>query len=166
MKRSCSILAFTLAVLTAGGASGAQPQVDRTVAFWNVIAVNTVLATPLGPRAAPLGSRVMAMMHVAMADAVTSIHPKYGSCAVRIIGHGSANKVAAAAAAAHGVLVRLFPDPQVQIQLDQALKDSLAALDDNRTKEEGLALGEEVAAQIVALRANDRSDVVSPTRQL
>ena len=47
----------------------------ETVGFWNLIGINTILATPLGPRAAPLGSRAMAMMHVAMADAVASIHP-------------------------------------------------------------------------------------------
>src|SRR5262245_30830810 len=58
-----------------------------TVVFWNLTGINTILATPLGPRAAPLGSRAMAMMHVAMADAVASIHPEYKPYAVRITGH-------------------------------------------------------------------------------
>src|SRR5687768_5140350 len=126
-----------------------------TVTFWNATGIDTVLATPLGPRGAPLGSRAMAMMHVAMADAVTSIHPIYKPYAIRIRGHRNANEIAAAASAAYGVLVRLFPARQAQ--LDAALAESLAPVRDGKKKEQGMALGDEVAAQIVALRANDGS---------
>jgi PAP2 superfamily len=132
----------------------------ETVTFWNATGIDTILATPLGPRGAPLGSRAMAMMHVAMADAVTSIHPKYESYAVRITGHRNANKIAAAAAAAYGVLLRLFPARQTQ--LDAALAESLAQVEDSREKDQGIALGDEVAAQIVALRANDGSSADLP----
>src|SRR5689334_7542384 len=38
----------------------------EAVVFWNLTAFSTIEATPLGPRAAPLASRAMAMMHVAM----------------------------------------------------------------------------------------------------
>ena len=123
--------------------------------FWNATGIDTVLATPLGPRGAPLGSRAMAMMHVAMADAVTSIHPRYKPYAIRIRGHRNANEIAAAASAAYGVLVRLFPARQAQ--LDAALAESLAQVRDGKKKDQGIALGDEVAAQIVALRANDGS---------
>ena len=128
---------------------------ERTVPFWNLIGSNTILATPLGPRAAPLGSRALAMMHVAMADAVTSIHPSYKPYAVRITGHRDSDEVAAAASAAHGVLVRLFPASL--LPLDDALAESLALVPDGHGKERGIALGDEVAAQIVALRENDGS---------
>ena len=125
------------------------------VAFWNETGIDTILATPLGPRGTPLGSRAMAMMHVAMADAVTSIHPTHRPYAIRIRGQRNANMVAAVASAAHGVLVRLFPGRQAQ--LDAALAESLAQVRDGESKDRGLALGDEVAAQIVALRANDGS---------
>ena len=128
---------------------------EDTVPFWNLIGINTILATPLGPRAAPLGSRAMAMMHVAMADAVTSIHPRYKPYAVRITGHRDSDEVAAAASAAHGVLVRLFPASL--LSLDDALAESLAQVPDGHGKERGIALGDEVAAQVVALRVNDGS---------
>src|SRR5262249_16938038 len=62
--------------------------------------------------------------------------------------------------AAHGVLVRLFPSEQAA--LDAALADSLSQVPDGRRKEEGIAVGVEVAARIVALRANDGSDVGLP----
>jgi hypothetical protein len=130
----------------------------RTVIDWNLTGVTTVLqvAPTLGPRSAPLGSRAMAMMHVAMADAVFSIHPVYKPYAVRLRGHGSADQLAAAAAAAHGVLVRLFPSQQVA--LDAALANSLSQVPDGRKKQEGIAVGVEVAAAIIALRANDGSN--------
>jgi hypothetical protein len=130
----------------------------RTVIQWNFIGVTTFLqvAPMLGPRSAPLGSRAMAMMHVAMADAVFSIHPVYKPYAVRLHGHGNADQVAAAASAAHGVLVSLFPTKQAA--LDEALAQSLAQVPDGRKKDEGIAVGAEVAARIVALRANDGSD--------
>ena len=128
---------------------------ERTVLFWNLIGSNTILATPLGPRAAPLGSRALAMMHVAMADAVTSIHPSYKPYAVRITGHRDSDEVAAAASAAYGVLVRLFPASL--LPLDDALAESLAQVPDGHGKERGIVLGDEVAAQIVALRENDGS---------
>lgn len=126
-----------------------------TVVFWSLTGINTILATPLGPRAAPLGSRAMAMMHVAMADAVASIHPMYKPYAVRITGHRDSDKVAAAASAAYGVLVRLFPASQPQ--LDAALAESLAQVPDGKEKDRGIALGDEVAVQIVMLRENDGS---------
>lgn len=135
--------------VTRGSESG------ETVGFWNLIGINTILATPLGPRAAPLGSRAMAMMHVAMADAVASIYPTHKPYAVRVTGHRGSDKVAAAASAAYGVLVRLFPASQ--LQLDAAFAESLTQVPDGEKKDRGIALGDEVAAQIVALRENDGS---------
>ena len=126
-----------------------------TVTFWNVTGINAYLATPLGPRGAALGARAMAMMHVAMADAVFSIHPVYKAYAVRLKGHGQADEIAAASAAAYGVLIRLFPAQQPA--LDAALAQVLAQVPDGHKKDEGLALGDEVAAAVVALKANDGS---------
>jgi hypothetical protein len=140
---------------SSGEAVARKTESGKTVAFWNLIGINTILATPLGPRAAPLGSRAMAMMHVAMADAVASIHPTYKPYAVRVTRHRNSDKVAAAASAAYGVLVRLFPASQPQ--LDAALAESLAQVPDGKKKDRGIALGDEVAAQIVALRENDGS---------
>ena len=124
------MLVVGLATITFGLEAHAanSEQKGDTVTFWNATGIDTVLATPLGPRGAPLGSRAMAMMHVAMADAVTSIHPSYKPYAIRIRGHRNANEIAAAASAAYGVLVRLFPARQAQ--LDAALAESLAQVQD------------------------------------
>jgi hypothetical protein len=152
-----------LATLVVTSRSSAVPRPDgQTVIDWNVTGVTTYLqvAPTLGPMSAPLGSRAMAIMHVAMADAVFSIDPVYKPYAARLRGHGSADQLAAAAAAAHGVLVRLFPSEKVA--LDAALVNSLSQVPDGRRKEEGIAVGVEVAAEIVALRANDGSNVSLP----
>jgi hypothetical protein len=131
-----------------------------TVLFWNLTATNAIkTAGPsLGPLATPLGSRAMAMVHVAMADAVTSIHPVYKPYAIRLTGHGNADPIAAASAAAYGVLVRLLPSQQSS--LATALAQALAQVPNGGKKDEGLAVGDQVAAQIVALRSNDGSGVV------
>lgn len=131
-----------------------------TVLFWNVTATNAIkTAGPsLGPLATPLGSRAMAMVHVAIADAVTSIHPVYKPYAVRLTGHGNADPIAAASAAAYGVLVRLFPSQQSS--LAAALAQALARVPNGGKKDEGVAVGDQVAAQIVALRSNDGSGVL------
>jgi hypothetical protein len=134
----------------------------RTIIQWNLTGLTTFLqvAPTLGPMSNQLGSRAMTMMHVAMADAVFSIHPVYKPYAVRLHGHGDADQVAAAASAAHGVLVSVFPTKQPA--LDEALAQSLAQVPDGRKKDEGVAVGAEVAARIVALRANDGSDALLP----
>ena len=60
-----------------------------------------------------------------------------------------AREIAAASAAAYGVLVRLFPS--LQSSLAAALAQSLAQVPDGGKKDEGVAVGDQVAAQIVAL---------------
>src|SRR5262245_58401721 len=67
--------------------SGSATAKADTVTFWNEAAANAISLAGLGPLAAVQGSRAMAMMHVAMADAMASIHPVYKPYAVRLEGH-------------------------------------------------------------------------------
>lgn len=149
----CAISIVSIAGIALTAAATAKAD---AVTFWNVTAINSIRTAALGPLTPVLGSRVMAMTHVAMADAVTSIHPQYKPYAVRLKGHGSADPIAAASSAAYGVLVRLFPDQKSS--LDSALAQSLAEVPDGEKKDEGVAVGDEVAVQIVALRSSDGSD--------
>ena len=155
----CAILCCAVVLATLVLNETAMAQGD-TVLFWNVTATNAIhTAGPsFGALATPRGSRVMAMVHVAMADAVTSIHPVHKPYAIRLVGHGSADQIAAASAAAYGVLVRLFPSQQSS--LDAALAQSLAQVPNGGKKDEGVAVGDHVAAGIVALRSNDGSDAM------
>jgi hypothetical protein len=65
----------------------------------------------------------------------------------------SASTEAAVSAAAYDVLKALFPNRGAQDQ--HAYAHRLAAIPDGQAKTLGLALGSEVAAEVVRLRAND-----------
>ena len=100
-------------------------------------------------------TRVLAMTHVAMFEAVNAIDRRYKPYKLDLAGDRSASRDAAAAAAAHGVLVDLFPDEKAK--LDQALQASLAAIDGD-AKAKGVELGKKAAAGIIALRVDDGSN--------
>jgi len=120
---------------------------------WNVTALKTTAAAPFNP---PVESRNLAIVHAAMFDAVNSIIGKYHPYAVAFSAPQGASPDAAAAAAAHFVLVRLYPAQQAM--LDSAYDASLAGIPDGSGKAEGITAGETVAAQILALRANDGAE--------
>jgi PAP2 superfamily len=101
----------------------------------------------------PGNIRTVAMVHIAMFDALNSVTPLYHPYAVSLPGAGGASPEAAAAAAAYGVLIRLLPAQQPA--LDAALAASLATVPDGPAKAEGLALGDAVADAIYMLRLDD-----------
>jgi hypothetical protein len=129
----------------------ASPASADTIADWNARAVSIGAEKQL---ATSRSTRVLAMTHAAMFEAVNAIERRYKPYRLDLKGDTSASRDAAAAGAAHGVLVDLFPDEKAK--LDQALQASLAAVDSD-AKAKGLELGKKAAAGIIALRANDGS---------
>jgi hypothetical protein len=105
---------------------------------------------------APL-TRGLAMMHVAMFEAVNAIEQRYRPYKLALSADKAASGEAAAAAAAHAVLMELFPDQKSA--LDQALQASLANVADGDAKTRGIELGRKASSGIGALRANDGSNV-------
>ena len=101
----------------------------------------------------PGNIRTIAMVHIAMFDALNSVTPLYHPYAVSLPGAGGASPEAAAAAAAYGVLLRLLPAKQGD--LDAALALSLATIPDGPAKAQGLAIGDAVADAIYTLRLDD-----------
>ena len=104
-------------------------------------------------------SRVLAMLHAAMHDAVNGAVPIYETYA-SWLSDRHANPVAAAAAAAHGVLASLFPANTATF--DAQLASSLADVPDGAAEDAGVALGAAVAQFIVDVRANDGMNVPDP----
>jgi hypothetical protein len=129
----------------------ASPASADTIADWNARAVSIGAEKQL---ATSRSTRVLAMTHAAMFEAVNAIERRYKPYRLDLKGDTSASRDAAAAGAAHGVLADLFPDEKAK--LDQALQASLAAVDSD-AKSKGLELGKKAAAGIMALRANDGS---------
>ena len=103
-----------------------------------------------------LGARHQAMAHIAMHDALNAIRPRYEQYAYSGRSYG-ADPVAAAAAAAHDVLVTVYPAQQDT--LDAELATWLATVPDGPAKASALTLGAAAAAAIVALRQDDGTDV-------
>jgi hypothetical protein len=116
------------------------------VSDWNLQALRVPFA--VGPPQA----RVLAMVHVAMHDAINSITRGYDPYAISVDAQPGASPIAAGAAAAHDVLVSMFP--LMATAYDEALTASLAGVPEP-ARSDGVAVGAQVAAHILALRAGD-----------
>jgi len=101
----------------------------------------------------------MAIVHLAIYDAVNAI---VGGHAPYLVLHAprSASPEAAAAAAAHTALLSLFPNQQSVI--DAKFQDSLTQIGGGAHIRQGIRIGEEAASAIFAARANDGSDSTPP----
>jgi len=126
------------------------------VTDWNQNMLTAIFTAKLGPLAT---SRVAAMVQSAVFDAVNGIHPHYTPIHVPPTSPRGASVRAAAAQAAHDILVSLFP--QQQNTLDAQLAASVAQLIDEgdnsqgKSLERGLSWGQYVARQIWAWRGTD-----------
>lgn len=98
-------------------------------------------------------SRTLAMVQVAMFDAINAIQPRYRSYLNLPAAPAGALPEAAAAAAAYGVLVRLLP-AQVAA-LNATLASSLAPLPNGTGKTSGVQYGDLVAYLMYQNRLND-----------
>lgn len=141
-------LSFLLAKATLALAPAAFADV---VLDWNEIGLaRTIAAKQLPPDAA----RAMAIMHVAMFDAVNAIEMRYRPYAYAGP-RRDASPEAAAVAAAHGSLASLFPEHAQA--LDAAYAESLSRLPAGAARNAGAELGHEVARQCLQKRALDGS---------
>jgi PAP2 superfamily len=126
------------------------------VVQWNRVLL-TIVRTPKAQPATVHPTRSFAIMHAAIYDAVNAIDRTHKPYLVRLAGVPKhASQEAAAAAAAHEVLVALYPN--FQTTLDAALQQSLADIGSGDEVNEGLLIGQEVADRILALRSSDGSD--------
>jgi hypothetical protein len=117
---------------------------------WNRTALDAVVAAKLP---APMTTRGMALVHAAVFDAVNAFDGRYSPYRATPKPPSGAAVDAAAAGAAHAVLVRLFPDQKER--LDAALAEALGPAPGNEAAAAGAAFGAEVGAAMVAARAND-----------
>jgi hypothetical protein len=108
------------------------------------------------PARVPL-SRNMAIVHVAMFDAVNAIDRSYEPYYADVHASHGASPEAAAAQAAHDTLTALYPSRQALF--DAELAEDLADIPAGRARQ-GTEIGAEVARQILALRANDGASAI------
>ncbi len=127
------------------------------VTDWNVIATANA---PAAGKNAILQSRIYAMTHAAIHDALNAIDRRYKPYALDMHGNPGASPAAAVAAAAHDVLLHELPTRQSV--LDAAYAASLSAIPDGAAKTDGIAIGQQAAAAIIALRSSDGSSAIVP----
>jgi len=152
--RTLAALTFVVLCLAAP-----RPAAADVVTDWNAIALTTAQAAfPGNPQQ---HSRAAAIMHAAVFDAINAIEPRYTVYAVSPPVTLPASQEAAAVAAGYGVLVRLLPSRKPS--LDAQYAASLALIPDGDAKQNGIAVGEFVAAEMVALRSADGSAPVPYT---
>src|SRR5258707_1154527 len=124
------------------------------VVQWN----RTLLVIVRTPKAQPAKihpTRSFAIMHAAIYDAVNAIDRTHKPYLVRLSASHFASQEAAAATAAHEVLVTLYP--KFQATLDAQLRQALAQIPNGAKKDDGTSIGRTAADRILALRKNDGS---------
>jgi membrane-associated phospholipid phosphatase len=125
------------------------------VTDWNNAALDAIRAGNTPP---PIASRALAILHVSIYDAINGIARTYEPYLVQSAVQASASREAAASAAAHEVLVNLFPASASSFDALHAA--ILATIPDGTHKANGIVWGEFVANQILTARADDGWDAV------
>jgi hypothetical protein len=105
-------------------------------------------------------SRALAIVHVAIFDAVNAITGGYRSYTGLPWARAGTSMKAAIAQAAHDTLVALFPSQAASF--DARLAEDLGRIREERARERGIDLGRRAAAAILALRADDGSQHAEP----
>jgi hypothetical protein len=129
-----------------GSSTSAQA---NAVIVWNQATLNAIETDGTDPL---MASRALAMVQAAVYDAVNNVEgtPAYY---VTVAAPAGSSAVAAVDAAAHDVLMYLYPDQQPT--LDALLTAQLALLTAGQAVSNGEAVGQAVGNAIIAMRAND-----------
>jgi hypothetical protein len=134
------------------------------VLYWNDIALQTVsadhssssLKEQFGPTRT---SRALAIVSVAMYDAINSVLGQYEPYLIKVVGVQNANIDAAVGEAAHDTLVSLYKKQKTALDAD--LSTWLDQIADGPSENMGIALGKTVAKAILANRSRDGSNAKS-----
>src|SRR4029453_5765502 len=145
------LVALTIAIVLTlcAGTTHADVVTDWNQTALEVLKAGNVLGNPW--------SRAMAMVHVAMSDAINSVHSRYTRYVAAAPTAPNASTDAAAVAAAREILIQLVPAQKAKI--DEAYAESLSRIQDGAAKRDGITLGEQVAAVVQADRSTDATNV-------
>jgi len=142
------LLFWNRAAIDASGLDHTRPGPDDTWTF----------GQQLGPGRA---SRAIAIVHIAVFEAVNAIAGGYESYAGVPAAKSNLSMDAAIAAAAHDTLVAMYPTQRPG--LDALLQQDLARMTTKgRMLLEGFALGHRAAAAVLAMRQGDGSEIPEP----
>jgi hypothetical protein len=141
-------LALVTAIgLTAGAPAPAHAEVDP-VAQWNIVTVEAGRGRPPTDQI-----RALALAHAAMFDAANGVDRAFAPYLADLRPDGALSGPAAVVAAAHAVLVDLYPEKRAT--LDAALEASVASLPPGAERESARAFGRRIAETVLARRKDD-----------
>ena len=150
LKTRSTTLAFAVMLIAA-------PASANVITDWDATGVALIQGNAPAPPprvGGPTGGmRIIALMHVAMFEAVNAIEPRYQPFNGDLKPKADASQDAAAASAAATVLAKL--DPESAPKVKGALEKSLAGIPNGDAKDRGIKLGEESAAKVIELRLKD-----------
>lgn len=149
-RKIMAVAAAALLVWAGAGRPQPAPATVDAVTYWNRIATDATVAVEMDPLAE---SRLFAILHLAIHDALNAIDRRYETYAAAVPAGAGATAEAAVAAAAHAVLTELFP--AAKPTFDAAYAEALRPLRNDEAKKRGLSVGSKAAAAMLALRRND-----------
>ncbi|TCO30086.1 PAP2 superfamily protein [Kribbella steppae] len=173
-----AVVVVALLTPTTGAAVSAAPRgpavtsgtavSGNAVVKWNETAATAALTATLAPTSNPLHeSRMYAMMHIAIHDALNAISPRSRPYAFHGRARHASPEAAIAAAARTSLVAALtdltppFTDTAAAIAgVEAAYTAALAAIPDSLAKLDGIALGKKSAYTILAKRADDGASTV------
>ncbi|WP_350150308.1 vanadium-dependent haloperoxidase [Nitrosomonas sp.] len=120
------------------------------VTDWNQRAGDIVVNANIGPLPA---ERALAIVQTSVYEAVNAITQRYPISDVKLHAAPGASIEAAVAAANRTALIKLVPSRQTEI--DSIYHAALTAIADESAKIRGIAVGEEAASAVLALRIDD-----------
>ena len=151
-----ALLSIALAVLNVSTPARADVVTD-----WNMRAATIATAAGLPP---PSTYRVMAIVQIAVYEAINSISRKYPPFRVRIDAPPGASIDTATAAANRASLIKLVPNQHAAIEA--AYQSALAGIADGAAKSDGIAVGEQAAASVLDYCASDGANAPEMYRPL
>jgi hypothetical protein len=149
-----SILVVALIATSFSGVSGAAPSDDvdaQVIRDWNTTMVATIVVD--AGKANAEAFMWFGFVQAAVYNAVVGITRDYELYQWDRRGSQKASPEAAAAAAAHDVLLHYFPGSQARLDAQLAL--SLAGVTDGPSEQQGVKYGQAAAARLIQLRSND-----------
>ena len=138
-------------------AQSSSPAPPKVINDWALIAQNTIAPTVVGSGQNVYG----AMVPIVMYDAVVAIEGGYQPYTAPVNAPADADVTAAVATAAYRVLHERFPAQQAS--LDSQYASYMSGIPNGQPKQDGTAVGETVAQQLLAMRAGDNLQTCTGT---
>lgn len=144
-------------MLTAWGVAGGLGARGNVILDWNAVILAGIRLETTAPT---LSTRSLAILNLAMFDAVNSVVRTHQPYAFRLDAPAGASAEAAAVGAGYAVLQALYPG--LRSRADATFEAWRAGVPDDASARDGLELGEDVAKRVLANRAGDGASTDVP----